>query len=584
MDSAARAWGLSMQDIDDFLDDENGMRKPIAKPQAKRVIPVRPKLRPPGVAGPALVPGGEKRGVKARPTITIKPGERARVVAELAAALAEGAPYFRRGSILVRAISLPADDDTAGVHRERGAILLRQAKLHGVIADASSVARVEKYDARRSAYVETDLPADAAAAFVEIGVEQKAIRPVVGVVRCPVMREDGSLLSAGGYDPVTRLILAGNEDWRQLDIIEKPTRDDALCALQFLAEGPYRDFPFVDSVSRSVAVSALFTAVLRPALDCAPLHGFSAPSFGAGKSLQAAFAALIATGQRPAMVAPGHDQQELEKRVDSLILAGDPVVVLDNLSRPLGGDNICAALTSSRASVRPLGSSTTIEIPTSGFWMATGANLAMRGDMVRRAVVGCIDPAVERPETRSGFAIPQLLDWAAENRMRVLSAVYTVLRAHAQAGYPSGGEKTLGNFEAWSRRVAHCLVWLGWANPVRSQERLHREDPQEVARVAVMTALLEWQRGRENYALSTWTAAEVKKAASIRVRSDERELGEAIDSLPNKAASLDYWLRTNRGVVLTLEAGPCRLTQAETKSHGVARWHVSPIGTDDAPA
>src|SRR3546814_5262817 len=96
--------------------------------------------------------------------------------------------------------------------------------------------------------------------------------------------------------------------------------------------------------------------------------------------------------------------------------------------------------------------------------------------MHRRTVIGYIDAGMERPETRSGFKIADLKSWAAQHRMRILSAVYTMLRAHTYAGYPSTGEKDLGNFEAWSRRVAHCLVWIGMVNPVRSKERLRDED------------------------------------------------------------------------------------------------------------
>src|SRR3546814_15135467 len=88
------------------------------------------------------------------------------------------------------------------------------------------------------------------------------------------------------------------------------------------------------------------------------------------------------------MIAPGQSQGEFEKRVDSAILEGDPVVVLDNLSRPLSGDNLCTAITSDTAKVRPLGSSLSVKVRTAAFWMATGQNLSVKRDMHRRPEIG----------------------------------------------------------------------------------------------------------------------------------------------------------------------------------------------------
>ncbi|MGC5883600.1 PriCT-2 domain-containing protein [Ralstonia pseudosolanacearum] len=517
------------------------------------------------------------------PTIEIKNGERARVVADLAHAMAAGAPYYRRDAMLVRAVTLPADEETGGVFRSRGSVLLRQAKPSAVIADASRFANVVKFDGRARKMVPCDLPDAVAQSFCELGIEQECIPSVIGVVRCPIMHADGSLHTAGGYDPRKKLILAGNEDWSALSVPDRPTQDDAQAALHWLLETAYRDFPFADDASKSVAVSSLLTAVIRPAIDCAPVHAFSAPQYGAGKSLQASFASIVATGTKPGMIAPGHDQQEFEKRVDAAIIAGDPVVILDNLSRPLSGDNLCSAITSDTATVRPLGSSTQMRVRTSAFWMATGQNLAVKRDMHRRTVIGYIDARMERPETRSGFAISDLLGWAAENRMRILSAVYTMLRAHALAGYPSNGEKSLGNFEAWSSRVAHCLVWLGMVNPVRSQERLREDDPDVQNRMTLMRALMDWQEACLNYAQSWnrgWTFSDLRAACNA-VRADERDLMEAIGAAVHKGIDgMPWWLRKHKNVTIECEGISYRLQTCGNRSGGVDRWEVVALGDD----
>jgi hypothetical protein len=514
----------------------------------------------------ASAKAAERARQESRPEIRIRAGERGALVAELAQLLANRAPYYRRDGMLVRAAMLPADEVADGMQRRRGAVLLRAPKIQAVIADASHVARVTVWDKRAMKFVPTDIPEGLASAFCELGVEQEVLPPIIGVVQCPIMREDGSLHTQAGYDRQSRMILTGGENWRELEIPAHPTRDDALKALSFLTDGPYRDFPYADDVSQSVAISALLTAVIRPAVDCVPLHAFSAPQYGAGKSLQATLAAIAATGVQPSMLAPGHSQEEFEKRIDAAIIAGDPVVVLDNISRSLTGDNFCMALTSNRATVRPLGSSVQQTVPTSAFWMATGQNLSVAKDMQRRTVVSYIDARVERPENRDGFAIPNLVEWAIKHRMEILSAAFTMLRAHALAGFPDGGEKPLGSFEQWSRRVAHCLVWLGLPNPVQSQQRLRDEDPQVLGRTALFRALYDWQQTLTGEQRNGWTLRDVKQAFDETLEETIAEV------LPKGVSSMTWWLRTNRNVTVDVDGRAVRLESVGVDRTNTAKW------------
>ena len=507
-------------------------------------------------------------------TIEIRKGERSAIVAELAYAFAAAsAPYFRRESILTRAITLPAEEEVAGIRRSKGAVVLSSVRSQAVIADASKYARTIMYDGRSKSYKACDLPEPVAQSFCELGIEQNVLPSVVGVIRCPIMREDGSLLLKPGYDPDSRLILAGNEGWASLCVPDRPTRDDAMDQLTWVRNTIYKDFPYADTTSASVAISSLLTAVLRPAMDCAPLHGFSAPQYGAGKSLQAAIAAVVATGVMPAMVAPGHSQEEFEKRVDAAILAADPIVILDNMSRPITGDNLCVSLTSAMAVVRPLGSSNQIRVPTSSFWMATGTNLGVMRDMQRRAVICCVDAKMERPELRSGFAIPNLIGWVAEHRMAILSSVFTILRAHAHAGYPTGEGTALGGFEIWSRRVAHALTWLDMPNPLLSQQQLRSDDAELQGRAALFRAIFSWQEERSQMNRA-WTMRELSSAGYVSPAS--KALTECVtDHVRKGFEGLSVWLQQNRNVV----CGGFRLAADGKAGGGVNRWLISSTAT-----
>ena len=73
------------------------------------------------------------------------------------------------------------------------------------------------------------------------------------------------------------------------------------------------EFPFVDPVSRSVAIAGMITPVLRGAFGKAPLFFFVAPESGTGKSYLVTLISTIATGRPPAAVGASDDNEEMEK-------------------------------------------------------------------------------------------------------------------------------------------------------------------------------------------------------------------------------------------------------------------------------
>jgi hypothetical protein len=79
----------------------------------------------------------------------------------------------------------------------------------------------------------------------------------------------------------TGLLLEITGDW---PIPVAPTRDDAVAAWERLKE-LLRYFPWTCDVDRAVAISLIVTAIARPALRAAPMHGVDAPEAGTGKSL-----------------------------------------------------------------------------------------------------------------------------------------------------------------------------------------------------------------------------------------------------------------------------------------------------------
>src|SRR4029077_5554873 len=121
-----------------------------------------------------------------------------------------------------------------------------------------------------------------------------------------------------------------------------PTREDALAALTIIKQ-VYREFPFVVDTDRSVFLSAYLTTAARAMLPFVPLHGFTAPEAGSGKSKLVESIGIVFTASPPSATTPGHSEEEFEKRLGAALLEGDTFISFDNCVQPLDGVMLCQA-------------------------------------------------------------------------------------------------------------------------------------------------------------------------------------------------------------------------------------------------
>jgi len=255
--------------------------------------------------------------------------------------------------------------------------------------------------------------------------------------------------------------------------VNNPTAADAEAAVSALSE-LLAGFPFTGEISRAVALSGLITPVVRGAMSVVPLHAFRANTAGTGKSYLADVASAIATGRPCPVTSAAPDEAETEKRIAGLLLAGYPLVSLDNCNGELGGDLLCQAIERPFIRIRPLGASEIVEIESRATLFATGNALRVRGDMTRRTVVCDLDAGMERPELRE-FTTDPFAEVIA-NRGRYVSACFTIVRAYQIAGSPKK-LPPIASFSDWSDMVRSALVWLGCRDPASSMEAARDDDP-----------------------------------------------------------------------------------------------------------
>ncbi|CAO3416505.1 hypothetical protein [Azospirillum argentinense] len=414
----------------------------------------------------------------ARPLIRIIAGELPRVVDDAEAALLKGnAPLYQRGGLIVR----PVFEEVKGAsgHSFRAPQLVTASEPN-VAEWMGLTANFEKFDGRSHDFVPCDCPEKVAQTYLARRGAWR-LRRLAGIIDAPTLRADGSILDAPGYDEATGLLFEPH-GVEFPPIPSEPTQAEAADALKVLTD-LVSTFPFVADADRSVALSAILTALIRRSLPTAPLHGFSAPTAGSGKSLLVDIAALVATGRRVPVIAQGKTEEEAEKRLGAALMAGDAVISIDNCERPLGGDFLCQALTQPMVKTRVLGQSINVEVPSNAAVFATGNNLTFMGDMTRRVLLCSLDPQMERPELRAFEANP--LDMIETDRGRYVVAGLTVLRAYHVAGRPPQAAP-LGSFTEWSRWVRDALLWLDEKDPAETMEKVRAADPKLEALATVM--------------------------------------------------------------------------------------------------
>lgn len=258
------------------------------------------------------------------------------------------------------------------------------------------------------------------------------------------------------------------------------------------------------------------------------------------------------------------------------MLAGDRLVLFDNLSGKFGNAVLDAALTGTAWKDRLLGLNRMAEAPLHITWYATGNNVAIAADTARRVCHIRIESPDEKPEERDNFRHRNLLPWVGQERHRLLAHALTILRAYFVDGCPEVGLTAWGSFEGWSSLVRSAVVWAGLPDP--AETRLLLQEQADVAAESMALLLLSWEKlDPERRGLTTAQVIDVLYRESATARPDfHADLKDALESLLGKpdARALGNKLRTYRRRVFC-----SRFFDQTSTEHRAARWAVYPAET-----
>ena len=471
---------------------------------------------------------------------------------------------FERGRELVQVIDW--SKGRSNVERAEGAPVISAISNARLWTLLSQICVWQRWDVRGRTEVPIDPPKQVVTSIHKSGY-WPGVRHLQGVTTVPILRRDGSVVTAPGYDTETELFYASCG--LQPAMPHAPSRRDAIAAKGLLEE-VIIDFPFGDMKHRDGWIAASLTPLARALCDCVPMFAFDSTTPGTGKTLLADVIGMITGGRSPARTAYVKLDDELRKRIVSLALAGDPLVLLDNVpgGGAIGWPSLDSLLTATEINDRVLGESRNVTIANTMTWFCTGNNLAFKADAGRRCLRIRLEADCEHPENRTGFAHDPIKPWVLANRAELLGAGLTILSAFLRSG-AVGDLQPVGSFEQWTAIVAAAVVWAGGEDVTDLfAARDAFIDPAALAHIQLMEAWLAADDGQG-----------MTCADAIKVMGDNDHFADAVNEVCGgrkqpTSSLLGYRMRALKGRWRALSNGALARFARAGKSQKIVRWRV----------
>lgn len=453
-----------------------------------------------------------------RPEVEVVPVNEYLTNLEVITTIAEDPRIFQRGGVLVEDIRCMSDTNKK-IDNNKGTfeiVPISQDKLRHLVSQAVKLYKmVPCKDADgdidyKKIYIH--IP-DWCVKSIHRWGGYPGFKPLEGITEVPIIHADGSIFDTPGYDAETKMIFEPSANFPKVP--ENPTHDDAKSAagrlLDIVCDFPWSPIDDDKGMTHKAAwLSSLFTVLCRHLVDgCCPMFLIGANMAGTGKSKLADIVSMIAIGRRMPRTPYKDNEDELKKSIMSILLAAKPFVLFDNVANGgyLGGSTIDALMTSRTYSDRILGTNKNPELTVNTVFYATGNQVNLKGDSLRRFIIAKIQSKIESPETRpdSDFKIKgDLINHVGRNRESFVVDVLTIMRAFIKAGRPHSSLIPMGSYEEWSSVIREAVYWCMGHDPAKSQHHLKKEDKLSIERANIVNGWKEIQdaTGRQDVGFS----------------------------------------------------------------------------------
>lgn len=295
------------------------------------------------------------------------------------------------------------------------------------------------------------------------GNTQRGLKPLKAVITAPTITADNHVVYKRGYDADTCLYLATSDEITPP--ASNPTIEEITAAYRSIMD-IIDTFKLKNDIDKSVVLSAFLTAVIRPAIDKAPIYALDAPTKGSGKTYLAECIGALALGHEPTITpAIQGDEAEINKTLLSMLMNNERVIIWDNIMGSFNSAKFAAFTTAPVFGGRVLGVSQMMSLPNKAMVIFTGNNLSLYGDLPRRCITARIDTGEENPLdahhdlTKLDNIKPDT--FILRHRQRLAMACITIIRAYLTGA--NGDRLTthkVGSFEEWDKLTRQPVIYL----------------------------------------------------------------------------------------------------------------------------
>lgn len=448
------------------------------------------------------------RAARHRSCIRVIPGELSAIILAMETELAATGRFFHmQGTLVMHTVDAKGHASLMHLSEQ----ILTQA--------LASIVDFEKFDGR----VKTFAPCDPPPRYVNMLINKReftVLQQINGIARQPyLMQKRGQtvLCTESGYNATSCLLGAFNaKDY----VLPEPTLENAKAALALLMD-LISEFHFVQPLDRAVALSAIFTAVLRSSIGLAPGFHVRAPVISSGKSLLCELVGVFAGPDGNKKISYPKGSEEATKSILSALLTSPAVIEFDDMTHDWFAHGVINRLfTSPWITDRVLGVSKMATVSTRTLILGSGNNVGPIRDLCRRVATCLLDPRTDSPASLEYKKDPVAMVRAS--RSKYVGAVLTVVQAWLAADSPKSDVPNIASFGGeWANFCRHPLIWLGQPDPAQAFFEQLKRDPD----VEMLGRLLKY-----------WHAAFGSRDVAVRTvtnsLADHQDLADAISDFP----------------------------------------------------
>jgi len=288
-----------------------------------------------------------------------------------------------------------------------------------------------------------------------------------GVSTIPYLDISGHVRVKKGYDPSTGFIYdEQHAPFRKLEG-RKVSLKEMKRALK-VVEAPIKLFKFKDNISSANMLGAMFTTVLKQwfnndSTEMYPGFTTDAPGNGIGKTKLLQILGVLVKGYLPPVSTLEGQAEEIKKEIGAKFASGQDFFLFDNVDKKLDSATMASLMTSKTVVFRILGLSKENEFKNNSFITASGKNMKMTAELLRRFLNIRIEP-VEVNYLTHDFGFDPV-DYTLQHRLEIVESLMILYMGYTQAleteEFKDFSVEKLGSYEAWSKNIGGCVKFIG---------------------------------------------------------------------------------------------------------------------------